>query len=101
VKVAVTGLWHLGCVTAACVAAAGHEVVAFDPDRATIEALERGEPPIAEPGLAELTATQTTARRLRFTTSLQEAVRGADVVWVTFDTPVDNDDRADTAFVLR
>jgi UDPglucose 6-dehydrogenase len=100
-KVAVLGLWHLGCVTAACTAAAGHDVVAFDPDRTTIEGLGRGLPPISEPGLADLIASASAAGRLRFTGNVEDATRGADVVWVTFDTPVDNEDRADTAFVLR
>jgi UDPglucose 6-dehydrogenase len=101
VKVAVLGLWHLGCVTAACTAAAGHEVIAFDPDATTIENLARGLPPIKEPGLADLIASASAAGRLRFTNDVEDATRGAEVVWVTFDTPVDNEDRADTAFVLR
>jgi UDPglucose 6-dehydrogenase len=101
VRLAVLGQWHLGCVTAACTAAAGHDVVAFDPDRATIAGLRRGVPPINEPGLADLIVSATAAGRLRFTSDIEEATRDAGVVWVTFDTPVDNDDRADTAFVLR
>lgn len=98
-RVAVLGLWHLGSVTAACLAAMGHEVVGFDPDEAVVEALQAGTPPVAEPGLAELIGDGSRKRTLRFTSRLEEAFQGAEVAWVTFDTPVDEDDRADVAWV--
>ena len=50
-KVAVLGLWHLGSVTAACLASAGHVVRAFDPDAAHRRGAGGGQPPVAEPGL--------------------------------------------------
>lgn len=50
-RISVFGLWHLGCGTAACVAEAGHDVVAID---SVIESLRKGTPPLFEPGLAEL-----------------------------------------------
>ena len=53
-RVVVFGLWHLGCVTAACLAAAGHRVVGLDPDEDDVSKLRRGLPPLHEPGLAEL-----------------------------------------------
>ena len=55
-KVAVLGLWHLGSVTAACIASAGHSVAGFDPDAGTVAALAASQPPVAEPGLTELIA---------------------------------------------
>jgi UDPglucose 6-dehydrogenase len=100
-KVCVFGLWHLGTVTAACVASLGHNVVALDFDDDTINRLRDGEPPIYEPGLAELVRKGLADGRLRFTTSAREALKGAQVLWVTFDTPVDDDDRADVDFVIR
>ena len=100
-NVAVLGLWHLGSVTAACLAAAGHSVRGFDPDPGRIAGLAAGRPPIAEPGLAELIAAALQSGALRFTADLAEAVVGADVVWVTFDTPVDDEDRADVSSVIR
>ncbi len=100
VKVAVLGLWHLGSVTAACAAEAGHTVVGFDPDAAAVANLAAGHPPVAEPGLDELVAANLAAGRLRFTTDLADAVSSADIVWVTFDTPVDDDDRADVEYVV-
>lgn len=97
-KVAVAGLWHLGSVTAACLAEAGHDVVGVDPDAAVVEGLRAGRLPVAEPGLAELTAKHAAPGRLRFSTDPAAAL-DRDVVWVTYDTPVDEEDRADVAHV--
>jgi UDPglucose 6-dehydrogenase len=95
-KVCVYGLWHLGCVTAACLAHAGHDVIGLDDDAATIAKLQSGQAPLFEPGLDELIRDSA---NLRFTTDADDAARDADVLWITFDTPVDEDDRADVAFV--
>jgi UDPglucose 6-dehydrogenase len=100
-NVTVFGLWHLGCVTAACVVAAGNRVVGLDTDRRTIDDLRAGKPPIAEPGLTDLIAAESKAGRLAFTTEVPEAVGEAEVVWITFDTPVNERDEADVAFVRR
>jgi UDPglucose 6-dehydrogenase len=96
-RVCVYGLWHLGCVTAACLARAGHAVVGLDLDAARIARLRNGEPPIFEPGLADLTRSEQEAGRLRFDDLPESA--DADVVWVTFDTPVDEHDRPQPALV--
>jgi UDPglucose 6-dehydrogenase len=100
-KVAVLGLWHLGSVTAACLASAGHSVRAFDPDSGTVGALAASQPPVAEPGLSELITRGLQSGALQFTSDLTDAVRAADVVWVTFDTPVDEEDVADVTYVER
>lgn len=100
-NVTVFGLWHLGCVTAACVSAAGNRVVGLDPEQRTIDDLSAGKPPISEPGLTELIAAELKAGRLSFTTSPAEALRDAEIVWVAFDTPVNDRDEADVDFVRR
>lgn len=100
-QVTVFGLWHLGCVTAACLAEAGHQVVGLDRDCRVIEGLRRGEPPLFEPGLTELIQQQSAAGRLRFTDDPRDALAGSELVWVTFDTPVNERDEADVAFVRR
>jgi UDPglucose 6-dehydrogenase len=101
VKVCVSGLWHLGTVTAACLAAAGHDVTGLDPDRAVVERLSNGVPPVAEPGLADLIASGIASGRLRFSTAAATQVPAADVVWIAADTPVDEDDRGDVESVVR
>jgi UDPglucose 6-dehydrogenase len=98
-RVVVYGLWHLGCVTAACLAEAGFRVVGLDPDEVVVRDLQEGRPPLHEPGLAELTAAGLASGRLSFTTSPAEALPDADVLWVALDTPVNEQDEADVAFV--
>jgi UDPglucose 6-dehydrogenase len=95
--IGVIGLWHLGSVTAACLADAGNDVIGVDPDAVVIEGLAAARPPVFEPGLEE--ALVQHSRRLRFTCEYTQlaAVRSA---WVTFDTPVDDDDNADVEWVL-
>lgn len=98
-RVCVQGLWHLGTVTAACLASGGHSVVGLDFDAQVVRRLQEGQPPLFEPGLAELVRQGLDAGRLRFSSDPAEALRDAEVVWVAYDTPVDDDDRADVAWV--
>jgi UDPglucose 6-dehydrogenase len=100
VKVCVQGLWHLGSVTAACLASVGHEIVGLDSDQTVISSLNEGKAPLFEPDLDALIAEGIKSGRLRFTSDMATACKDAEVLWVTFDTPVDDDDVADINFVL-
>ena len=97
-KICVFGLWHLGSVTAACLAEAGFKTVGLDFDNPTVTKLRDGIPPLFEPGLEDLIRASLAAGTLSFRDD-PAAVEDADLVWVTFDTPVDDEDRADPAFV--
>ena len=66
-QVCVLGLWHLGCVTAACLADPGASVVGLDFDEPRVQALQHGTAPIAEPGLDELIRAGLASGRLDFT----------------------------------
>jgi len=98
-KVVVLGLWHLGCVTAACYAE-HFDVIGLDFETDTIAKLQDGLAPISEPGLDELIRSGLKSERLSFMTREQEALEGADVLWVCYDTPVDDNDIPDVDFVL-
>ncbi len=98
--VTVHGFWHLGSVTAACLAEAGHTVVGLD-DPAVVEKLKRGETPVFEPGLSELIRKGIDAGRLSFIADPQRAGATAEICWITFDTPVDENDRADIGYVTK
>ncbi len=100
-NIAVVGLWHLGTVTAACLASAGHRVCGLDFDAKVVEGLSEARPPVFEPGLEDLVREGLSAGRLQFTADARCAVSGADVVWVTYDTPVDEEDRADVEHVVQ
>jgi UDPglucose 6-dehydrogenase len=99
VKIAVVGLWHLGTVTAAGLAAEGHEVVAID-DAPIVADIQAGHLPVDEPGLAELIAIERTRGRLAFASDATAAA-GAELVWVCYDTPVDDQDRPDVSSVIE
>jgi UDPglucose 6-dehydrogenase len=99
-QVCVQGLWHLGSVTAACLAASGHDVAGLDADTDTTEKLRLGQAPLFEPGLDDLLRVGLDQGLLRFHSDPAQALAGAEVLWVAFDTPVDDDDQADVAFVL-
>lgn len=94
-KICVFGLWHLGTVTAACLGSSGHQVVGLDQDPTVVDNLKQGKLPIFEPGLAQ----RIDSAAIDFTTEIK-AVRNVEVVWVTYDTPVDQDDNADLDFVI-
>ena len=98
-KVVVLGLWHLGCVTAAC-GAKFVQVVGLDFDAQRVEDLKQGTPPIFEPGLVELIEEGFVSRRLSFESDPAAALADADLLWVTYDTPVDDDDNPDVSPVL-
>src|SRR5260221_2759571 len=97
-KICVFGLWHLGSVTAACLAEAGLKTVGLDFDNPTVAKLRDGISPLFEPGLEDLIRASLAAGTLSFRDD-PAAVEDADLVWVTFDTPVNDEDRADRAFV--
>jgi len=99
-KVCVFGVWHLGSVTAACLAQLGHAVIGLDPDAARVAALARGVPPLFEPGLEDAVRRGLESGRLAFTDSAAHACAAIEVLWVAFDTPVDEDDVADVGYVV-
>jgi UDPglucose 6-dehydrogenase len=98
-NITVLGLWHLGCVTAAC-GARHFQVVGLDFDAANIAKLNSGQAPLFEPGLNELIAAGLAAKKLSFTTDPKIACAQADVLWLCYDTPVNEDDESDVDFVL-
>jgi len=98
-QIAVYGLWHLGTVTAACLASKGFDVIGLDDNSQVAGALMRGHPPLFEPGLEELVKKGVASRLLNFTAD-KKRIENADIIWVTLDTPVDDQDEADSAQVM-
>ena len=99
-NITVLGLWHLGCVTAAC-CARHFEVSGLDFDAANIARLNQGKAPLAEPGLDDLLAAGLASKKLSFTANPQTACAHADVLWVCYDTPINENDESDVDFVLN
>ena len=99
-KVCVYGLWHLGTVTAACLASRGIATVGLAETAEAATELGAGKAPLFEPGLDALLTQGLQAGTLSFTHDVAAAISSADVIWVNFDTPVDDDDVADVGYVL-
>jgi UDPglucose 6-dehydrogenase len=101
-KIAIIGTGYVGLVSGTCFANWGHHVVCVDIDNVRIEALNRGEVAIFEPGLTNLVASNLESGHLQFTTDLDSAVRGADIVFIAVGTPASNyDGDADLSYVFE
>jgi UDPglucose 6-dehydrogenase len=99
-RIAMIGTGYVGLVSGACIADFGHQVVCVDKDSAKIEALERGEIPIYEPGLQELVRSNVSQGRLAFAKAVDEPVRTADAVFIAVGTPSRRGDgHADLSYV--
>jgi UDPglucose 6-dehydrogenase len=82
-------------------ASVGHDVVGLDSDQTVITSLNQCKAPLFEPDLNQLIAEGIKSGRLQFSGDMATACKDAEVLWVTFDTPVDDDDVADINFVLN
>jgi UDPglucose 6-dehydrogenase len=100
VKIVVVGTGYVGLVTGTCFAESGNHVVCVDLDERKIATLRGGGIPIYEPGLEELVRRNTRERRLSFTTSLAEAMEGAEVAFIAVGTPPGETGEADLSYVL-
>ena len=94
------GTGYVGLVSGAGLADFGNEVLCVDVDRAKIDLLESGEIPFYEPGLKDLVARNVRERRLRFSTSLEQATRWGEVVFTCVGTPPRRDGTADLSAVF-
>ena len=98
--VAVIGLWHLGSITAACLAEYGHTVTGIDFNKEIVSNLGKGTPPLFEPGLSELVKSCIKTKTLSFTTDFKTGLKGADCIIIAFDTPVNDDDTPDLSPII-
>ncbi len=100
-RASIFGLGYVGCVTAACLAKAGHQVIGVDinPDKAAT--VNGGASPLVEPGLGELLAEVTAAGRLRATTSTEEGVAGSDLALICVGTPSRDNGQLDVDAIRR
>jgi UDPglucose 6-dehydrogenase len=90
-RISVFGSGHIGLVTGACLAHAGHEVTCTDIDANRIAMLKAGGVPIYEPHLGALLRSARKARRISFTSNPAEAIRAAAAIFIcTSGTPGEN-----------
>ncbi len=98
-KLGIFGTGYVGLVTSVCFAELGHSVVAVDKDPEVVARLSDAVPTLYEPGLQELLTSNLKADRLTFTTSLEDGLRSADIVFLCVGTPSRADGRADLSQV--
>jgi len=100
-KLSVFGLGYVGCVSAACFAKEGHDVIGVDVNPTKVEIVNQGECPIVESGMSELIKEMANSQRLRATTSTQEAIDNSDVSLVCVGTPSNANGSLDLSYVER
>jgi UDPglucose 6-dehydrogenase len=96
----VVGTGYVGLVTGACFAEMGNTVTCVDVDQEKIQRLLSGIIPIYEPGLEEIVKSAQQSGRLKFTTSLPEAMKDSDTFFIAVGTPPGEDGSADLQYVL-
>jgi UDPglucose 6-dehydrogenase len=99
-KITVVGTGYVGLVSGTCLAEVGNDVLCLDVDANKIRILNEGGIPIYEPGLEAMVARNKAAGRLRFTTSVEEAVAFGTIQFIAVGTPPDEDGSADLQYVL-
>ncbi|OGN97981.1 MAG: UDP-glucose 6-dehydrogenase [Chloroflexi bacterium RBG_13_50_21] len=97
--ICVVGVGYVGLVTAACFADLGNHVIALDVIEEKINGLKKGQLPFYEPGLKELVEHNILSKRLAFTTSYAEALKGTEFVFIAVGTPMGVDGDADLQYV--
>ena len=99
-KIAVVGTGYVGLVTGTCFAETGNDVYCIDIDANKVDKLTNGEITIYEPGLEKLFLRNLKEERLHFTTSLEEGIREAAIIFLALPTPPGEDGSADLKYVL-
>ncbi len=99
-KIAVVGTGYVGLVSGTCFAETGTIVTCVDVNEEKISQLNNGIIPIYEPGLEDMVKRNVEKQRLFFTTSLKEAMVGAEAIFIAVGTPPDEDGSADLKHVL-
>lgn len=99
-KICIVGVGYVGLVTGTCMAEMGHEVICLDVNEKKIASLKRGKIPIYEPGLEEMVLRNSKAKRLKFTTDYKEAIALSSMVFISVDTPCDDEGEADLSRVM-
>ena len=100
-NIAIFGLGYVGCVSAACLAELGHNVIGVDVDPHKVALVSKGEAPLIEEGLDDLLSSMVSAGRLRATADVDAAVAASDVSLVCVGTPSRANGSLDSTYVER
>jgi GDP-mannose 6-dehydrogenase len=100
-NVIVMGLGYVGCVSAACLAEVGHNVLGVDRDTNKMDAVRKAQSPFFEAGLADLIQRNVAVGRLRAEPLDEEALDAADVVMLCVGTPSQANGNIDLSHLRR
>lgn len=101
-KLCIIGTGYVGLVSGTCFADLGNEVICVDNDHGKIENLKLGKIPIHEQGLKELVIKNYSAKRLKFSTDLNNSIKKSDIIFICVGTPTKkNGSEADISQVLK
>lgn len=100
-KIAIFGLGYVGSVSAACLAASGHEVIGVDVDPRKLALLRSGRAPVSEPGLDELLGRMIAEGRVSVTDEAVAAVTSSALTLVCVATPSRRNGSLDTTYLER
>ncbi len=98
-KISIIGCGYVGLVTGVCLASIGHHVLCIDNDLEKIKKLRSGKVTIYEPGLQELMKNAIKKKYLSFSSSVREATRKTDVIFIAVGTPSKKNGEADLTYV--
>ena len=99
-KIAVVGTGYVGLVTGTCFAETGNQVICIDIDADKVEKMKNGIIPIYEPNLETIFDRNISAKRLSFTTSLEDGIKDAEIIFLALPTPPGEDGSADLSYIL-
>ncbi len=99
-NIVVIGSGYVGLVSGTCFSEMGNKVTCVDIDPKKIDKLNNGIIPIFEPGLEPMVLKNIENKNLFFTTDLEEALVGAEIVFIAVGTPMGDDGSADLQYVL-
>ncbi len=93
-KITIIGTGYVGLTTGVCLSDAGHQVICADSDIDKINSLNNGVIPIYEYGLEDIINRNIKISRLFFTNDIKMAVEKSDIIYITVDTPQNEDGSA-------
>ncbi len=99
-NITVVGTGYVGLVTGTCFAETGNNVTCVDIDKNKVDKLANGQITIYEPGLEKLFLRNLREERLKFTTSLEEGIKNATIIFLALPTPPGEDGSADLKYIL-
>ncbi len=99
-KITVVGTGYVGLVTGTCFSETGNKVTCVDIDKNKVDKLSGGQITIYEPGLEKIFLRNIKEGRLTFTTELESAIEGAEIIFLALPTPPGADGSADLKYVL-